>query len=71
MHLTVEISFSTVCVITYDCRYLKSEMHDAQYMLRFAVILEAYLKGCGEAMLVGRHDLVLSQSDSNTPYSDC
>ena len=28
-------------------------MHDAQYMLRFAVILEAYLKGCGEAMLVG------------------
>ena len=27
-------------------------MHDAQYMLRFAVILEAYLKGCGEAILV-------------------
>ena len=33
-------------------RYLKSEMHDAQYVPRFAVILEAYLKGCGEEMLV-------------------
>ena len=51
-------------------RYLKSEMHDAQYMLRFAVILEAYLKGCGEAMLVGRHARVnlVFVSDSNTSF---
>ena len=38
---------------SYDCRYLKCEMYNPQYMARFGVILEAYLKGCGEVMLVG------------------
>jgi len=31
--------------------YLKCEMYNPQYTTRFGVILEAYLKGCGEAML--------------------
>ena len=31
--------------------YLKCEMYNLQYMTRFGVILEAYLKSCGEAML--------------------
>ena len=35
-------------------RYLKCELHTFQYTTRFSVILEAYLKGCGEAMLVNR-----------------
>ena len=33
-------------------RYLRSEMHNSLHMARFSVILEAYLKGCGEALLV-------------------
>ena len=32
--------------------YLKCEMYNPQYTTRFGVILEAYLKGCGEDMLV-------------------
>lgn len=31
--------------------YLKCEMYNPQYTPRFGVILEAYLKGCGETML--------------------
>ena len=38
--------------LVHSCRYLRGEMQSPQYMLRFAVILEAYLKGCGEALLV-------------------
>ena len=33
-------------------RYLKCEMYNPQYTARFAVIMEAYLKACGESMLV-------------------
>jgi len=32
--------------------YLKCEMYNPQYTARFAVIMEAYLKACGESMLV-------------------
>ena len=32
--------------------YLKCELHNPLYALRCGVILEAYLKGCGEDMLV-------------------
>ena len=32
-------------------RYLKCELYNPQFTPRFAVIMEAYLKGCGESML--------------------
>ena len=32
--------------------YLKCELHNPLYAQRCGVILEAYLKGCGESMLV-------------------
>ena len=32
-------------------RYLRCELYNPLYVPRFAVLLEAYLKGCGEAML--------------------
>ncbi|XP_064400632.1 phosphatidylinositol 4,5-bisphosphate 3-kinase catalytic subunit gamma isoform-like isoform X2 [Halichondria panicea] len=41
--------------------YLRGEMQSPQYMLRFAVILEAYLKGCGEALLTKYMDHVTMQ----------
>lgn len=33
------------------CRYLKCEMYNPLFTPRFGVLLEAYLKGCGESML--------------------
>ena len=33
------------------CRYLRCELYNPLFVPRFAVLLEAYLKGCGEAML--------------------
>ena len=42
-----------VCLPLSECRYLKSEMHSRLHTARFAVILETYLKGCGESLLVG------------------
>lgn len=32
-------------------RYLKCEMYNPLFTPRFGVLLEAYLKGCGESML--------------------
>ena len=32
--------------------YLKSEMEHPGFKQRFGILLEAYLRGCGEAMLV-------------------
>lgn len=32
--------------------YLRSEMDSSQFNQRFGILLEAYLRGCGEAMFV-------------------
>ena len=37
---------------SHKFRYLKCELYNPQYTARFAVIMEAYLKACGESMLV-------------------
>ena len=42
--------------------YLKCEMYNPQYTTRFGVILEAYLKGCGEEMLKQFEDQVEMQT---------
>ena len=39
--------------------YLKSEMEHPGYKQRFGILLEAYLKGCGESMLVSLADILL------------
>jgi len=44
---TSSSDFMCTCI-----RYLKSEMHNRLHTARFSVILEAYLKGCGESCLV-------------------
>ena len=54
----VQCGVQTSCVMSFiayllnGCRYLKCEIYNPLFRTRFAVILEAYLKGCGEAMLV-------------------
>ena len=50
--LPVCLSVSACPSVPHIRRYLKCEMYNPQYTTRFGVILEAYLKGCGEAMLV-------------------
>ena len=53
LSLSVHCVYVSVCSWSVClCRYLKCEMYNPQYTTRFGVILEAYLKGCGEAMLV-------------------
>ena len=42
--------------------YLKCEMYNPQYTTRFGVVMEAYLKGCGEAMLKQFEDQVDMQT---------
>lgn len=44
---TYQIVFSFLLL----CRYLKCEMYNPLFTPRFGVLLEAYLKGCGESML--------------------
>ena len=46
--------------------YLKCELHNPLYALRCGVILEAYLKGCGEAMLVSQS---ISLSHTHTHHT--
>ena len=44
---TYQVVFSLLLL----CRYLKCEMYNPLFTPRFGVLLEAYLKGCGESML--------------------
>ena len=45
--------------------YLRSEMEDPTVMLRFALLLEAYLRGCGHYMdnLIKQNDVLVNLSD--------
>ena len=49
-------------------RYLRCELYNPQHVPRFATILEAYLLGCGESMMV-RHVSHISLSNKPHPLS--